>query len=81
MGKVTGAYFANLAQIRLVEQFTELHNDLGELTAISQAMDNRGLTNGVSVDELKSKQQLVAGQLALAKKESDCNAKCATLSI
>ena len=68
IGQVTGAYFANLAQIRLVEQFTELHNDLGELTEISQAMDKRGLANQLSVDELKSKQQLVAGQLALAEK-------------
>lgn len=68
IGQVAAAYFANLAQQQLLVQFTQLDNDLGELVSIASELDKRGLANGLSVDELKSKQFLVKSQLALVQK-------------
>ena len=68
IGQVASAYFANLAQQQLVQQFTDLNESTIQLVAIIDAMDKRGLGNGISVDELKSKQKLIEGQLVIAKK-------------
>lgn len=68
IGQVAAAYFANLAQQQLLQQFTKLYNDMSELVNIASEMDKRGLTNTVSVDELKSKQALAKGQLVLIQK-------------
>lgn len=68
IGQVAAAYFANLAQQQLLVQFTQLYTDVGELVTIASELDKRGLTNSVSVDELKSKQLLIKGQLAIVQK-------------
>lgn len=68
IGQVASAYFANLAQQQLVNQFTKLNNDANELVATASELDKRGLTNSISVSELRSKQQLIQGQLALVQK-------------
>ncbi len=68
IGQVVSAYFANLAQQQLLAQFTQLDNDLGELVTIASELDKRGLANGLSVDELRSKQFLVKSQLSVVKK-------------
>lgn len=67
IGQVASAYFANLAQQQLVTQFTQLNQSALELISIMQNMDKKGLVNGISVDELKSKQKLLEGQLEIAK--------------
>ncbi|MBX9866733.1 MAG: TolC family protein [Burkholderiales bacterium] len=68
IGQVASAYFSNLAQQQLLVQFTKLYTDVGELVTIASELDKRGLTNSVSVDELKSKQLLIKGQLAIVQK-------------
>lgn len=66
IGQVSSAYFAFLAQEQLVQQYKDLNNTLEELVQITAALDKRGLTNGLSVEELRSKQQLILGQVSLA---------------
>lgn len=66
IGQVSAAYFSLLAQQQMVEQYKQLNATLEELVSITQALNKRGLTNGVSVEELRSKQQLISGQVALA---------------
>lgn len=66
IGQVVSAYFADLAQNQLVEQFTALNKDLTELISIFKALDKQGLTNDISINEIQSKQLLVEGQLLLA---------------
>ncbi|MEN9946084.1 MAG: hypothetical protein RLZZ293_470 [Pseudomonadota bacterium] len=65
IGQVTNAYFANLAQAQLIEQFQQLNDDMNELVKISRAMDKQGLSTQVGLDELLSKQQIIQGELAL----------------
>ncbi|MDD3266887.1 MAG: TolC family protein [Burkholderiales bacterium] len=68
IGQVTTSYFTNLAQIQLIEQLTALDKNTNQLITITQALDKQGLSNSISVEELKSKQQLVKGQLIIAQK-------------
>lgn len=68
IGQVAAAYFTNLAQQKLVEQFTQLNDDAVELVNTAEALDKKGLANSISLYELQSKQQLIQGQLVLAKK-------------
>lgn len=68
ISQVTAAYFTNLAQIQLLEQFNQLNNDLLTLVAIAKATDKQGLSNKVSVYEIQSKQKVVEGQLAIVRK-------------
>lgn len=68
IGQVTTSYFTNLAQQQLVEQLTELDKDGNQLIIITQALNKKGLSNNISIEELKSKQQLVKGQLIIAQK-------------
>ncbi len=68
IGQITAAYFTNLAQIQLVEQYIQLNNDLTHITNITKALNSRGLGTGISVNEVTNKQQIVAGQLAIVNK-------------
>lgn len=68
IGQVTNSYFTNLAQQQLIEQLIELEKDSNQLVAITTALDKKGLSNGISVEELKSKQQLIKSQLIIAEK-------------
>lgn len=68
IGQVAAAYFTILAQRQLLVQFNQLENDAKELVTITEAMDKQGLANSISIDELRSKQQLVSGQIAIINK-------------
>lgn len=66
IGQVTAAYFSLLAQQQMLSQYQQLDTTLTELIHINTALDKRGLANGISISELRSKQQLVQGQISLA---------------
>ena len=68
IGQVAAAYFTILAQRQLLAQFNQLEDDAKELVSITEAMDKQGLANSISIEELRSKQQLVSGQLAIINK-------------
>lgn len=66
IGQVSAAYFSLLAQQQMLDQYNKLNNTLNELIQINVSLDKRGLANGISINELRSKQQLVQGQISLA---------------
>lgn len=66
IGQVSAAYFSLLAQQQMVAQYHQLDSTLEKLVLITVSLNKRGLTNGMSVEELRSKQQLLNGQVALA---------------
>lgn len=66
IGQVSAAYFAFLAQEQLVGQYKDVNKTIEELLQITKSLSTRGLTNGISVEELRSKQQLLVGQIAIA---------------
>lgn len=68
IGQVTSSYFTNIAQKQLIEQLMKLDKDSNKLVEIAAALDKKGLSNHISIEELKSKQQLVKGQLIIAEK-------------
>jgi len=68
IGQVSNAYFVYLAQLQILDQFKQLNQNLNELITITRAMNQRGMGNDIVLDELLSKQQLVAGQIELVQK-------------
>jgi len=68
IGQVAAAYFTILAQEQLISQFEQLNKDAIELVTIAMALDKQGIANSINVDELRSKQQLIEGQLAIVRK-------------
>ncbi len=68
IGQVSNAYFVYLAQLQILDQFKQLNQNLTELITITRAMNQRGMGNDIVLNELLSKQQLVAGQIELVQK-------------
>lgn len=68
IGQVAAAYFVVLAHQQLVAQLTQLQLDLTDLLNLTQALNKRGLATQISIAELRSKQDLISGQLAVGAK-------------
>ena len=66
IGQVASAYFAILAQEQTLQQYLKLNSTITNVIEITTSMKNRGLTNELSINELNSRQQLIAGQISLA---------------
>lgn len=66
IGQISAAYFSLLAQEQMIIQYHDLDSMLEELVQINTSLKKRGLATNISVNELRSKEQLIKGQISLA---------------
>lgn len=65
VGQITSSYFIYLAQLQLLEQYKQLNSKALELVDISTKLATNGVVPQIEANDIKSKQKLVEGQIAL----------------